>query len=682
MAKFIPANEPATFKVNFKGIQKDAYAARFQIFSQQGSEQLLDDLEGELADGQATLVWTAKGPPVDGPDRSWRVQYIVTVPGANGQDIQKVSEELIVFNNWLDISAINVEDKSPVSDAPYEIQIGKGDPLKGNTGQSGTFKEEAIPAGDIDSFKWLRWAKFEGWAEERGVVRKAKIRICKRARIASPELSRKDGKPRELKQYVNLAPNPERAHYGPKLTIKVELANAKKGDKIYCKVEFDTETKRNDVERRIHDGIADTPEEPRPGWCKQGGKIVEIEDEENATAEFSFDVGHAGGSVATISVGGNENCDDDQLVVTNWRRVFYQITRTRDVDSPSLKRVTQALADVFVQLAQYDTLKVTPGDPDDAPKGSWFPASDLGGPPKAKYLNIGDGNRDYWHQRFRDTYAPHGLHVLFCHTQYDTLAANCEKTFRVSSFTKLDLEEANAEDGGKVPWKGEKVWGLGYHPGKGFEILPTCLRDGSRAFRSGKWSQVGGEGLAGELKEEDLDFVDGGFKLKLPADAVKVLLTDTQSLAVEIKCFAAKGPFLADSNGAQPWLQLVALRGRSGARKCHISTVNDALAHEIGHLLRLTAQALPPGLKPEDHGRQYSGNGHAGAHCADGMDEANYGAGSGAGDYAANFEDRAECRCVMYGQNDPKESRANGSFCPRCQVLLKAEKIDTLHRGA
>lgn len=666
MSKVIPANEPATFTVLFKGIEKNCDTARFQIFSQDGSETLLDDLEGHVHEGEASLTWTAKGPPPEGKERSWRVQYVVTVPGANGQDITKTSEELTVYNNWLDITAINVDDGNPVADAPYEIQIGKGTPVVGNTGQSGTFTQGALPAGEIEEFKWTRWARFEGWLEEKGVVRKAKIKVCKIARIVSPKLERKEGAPRRLKQVVNLPADPAKPHYGPRLKIKVELADGVPGDAVYAKIELDAETKRNDVARGIVDGI-------QAPWCKAGGKVVELVEGEDPVVELELDVGHAGGSTFTIHVGGNENCADDALVVTNWRRLFYQVTRPRSAPSPSLKRVTAALAEVFVDFIHYDTVKVTAGATKDAPPGSWFPAAPFGGKPKQKYLNVGDGNLDYWRGQWNDKFAPHGVHLICAHTLYDAQAANCEKTFELLDFTQADLDEAYAESGGKQTFKGEKVCGLSFHPGVGYEVLPVSLRDGGKALRSGTWWPKGQEGKGGPITETDVEFKDGGLVVKLPAAAEAILGTEDGALSIRLTVHAAKGPYLGHSRPAEHTL-LVALNGRSGVQETDIASLNDAVAHELAHMLRHPGN--PPGLSAADHGRQYSANGHVGNHCADGLSDDDYADGAGAGARAADFTDAPECTCVNYGQNSPLKSTSNGKYCPRCRTFLRAEKLD------
>jgi hypothetical protein len=119
----------------------------------------------------------------------------------------------------------------------------------------------------------------------------------------------------------------------------------------------------------------------------------------------------------------------------------------------------------------------------------------------------------------------------------------------------------------------------------------------------------------------------------------------------------------------------VALNGRSGAQETDLATVNGSVAHELGHLLRHPGH--PPGLSATDHGREYSANGHVGTHCADGLDDGDYAGGAGSGARAADFSDASECRCVMYGQNDPVKSTSSGTYCPRCRTILRAEKLDS-----
>jgi hypothetical protein len=75
----------------------------------------------------------------------------------------------------------------------------------------------------------------------------------------------------------------------------------------------------------------------------------------------------------------------------------------------------------------------------------------------------------------------------------------------------------------------------------------------------------------------------------------------------------------------------------------------------------------------------YTGNGHMGPHCADGMSNAHYDGGAGKGDgYLKNFTGKKECTCIMYGENG-QGSTCTGRFCARCSPFIKAERLTDLH---
>ena len=91
--------------------------------------------------------------------------------------------------------------------------------------------------------------------------------------------------------------------------------------------------------------------------------------------------------------------------------------------------------------------------------------------------------------------------------------------------------------------------------------------------------------------------------------------------------------------------------------------------HELGHAVKMCLGETPPGLSADDHGRQYTGRGHQGPHCAHGISEEEWSTGQ---DFRS-----ADGYCVMWGTSYPGSSTPV-TFCRRCAPFTKAQGMTEL----
>ena len=510
------------------------------------------------------------------------------------------------------------------------------------------------------------------WTKEKGTEREAKVELRFQAGFFAPRPP-EDGKP--LRQVVNLKSAKSgdelgQDGQGQKLAITVGAQEdreasgeengtkvAREGDKIFVQVTLERQTKRTPPSPVLEQvkGLA----EEKEGTVHKG----HVEVGKDGTATFLLDLGPGGGDLATIEIGAIEGECDEKLTVRNWRRLYYQATHPKGTAVPDMARIEASLAKVFIEYKKYKTVEV---DSDDAPDAgvSWFPGDWMDEPGK-QLLNVGDYNKAHYHAKFEDDEAPVGVHVMCCHVQFDANAASCEK-----EFTGIELEETDTlawEDGTEV---------VGKHLWAGPGAFPKSLKTGADGLLSGSWAEVGGA-AKGAIGMDDLWYRSGEnqgwITVRLPEEA-QDLTDDGKKVKLEVKVFVAKGPYLGESDGKQGWLQLAVIKQAA-------TTFNDVMAHELGHTINQVVKSPPPGLAAGDHGRRYTGNGHQGPHCADGMSDDNYngGAGKKGSTYEGNFKSKAECKCIMYGENSSKGSKSSGSFCARCSPFLIAEDLSDLH---
>jgi len=223
-----------------------------------------------------------------------------------------------------------------------------------------------------------------------------------------------------IEQYVNLTTADEgRDAKGSRVKILVgadgdaDLAADARvgaaGDELYVKVIFAKPSKRNAPLPTVT-GLGDskTIDQLTTGKVTLGPG--------GASAAFEVELGLAGGTGCTVSVGVTPEANDQTLSLVTWRRLFYQATRPGTMALPSLARMTTALEELFVRYEKYSEVVFTEGD--GPPAGAWFDGPMMG-LAAGRCVCIGDHNKAHFHAKFVDTKNPLGVHVLVCHAQFD-----------------------------------------------------------------------------------------------------------------------------------------------------------------------------------------------------------------------------------------------------------------------
>ncbi len=375
-------------------------------------------------------------------------------------------------------------------------------------------------------------------------------------------------------------------------------------------------------------------------------------------AEFEIELGQAGGDECEVKIGMTPACDEATLKIVNWRKLHYQVTVPKGTPAPNMARQTGTLNAVWVEYQKYKDVELPV---DSGPPGSWFPGDWIDEPGK-RLINIGDHNKATFHAKFEDTHTPLGVHVLCCHTQYDCAAPSC--------FTNKVTTKIKASD--TITWlDGSTVIGKTLSSVKE-GLFPKSMKDGGDSFKNCKWKATTDAGQKGAIPLADLRVHNVGgsrqrrLSIRLTGDAEKwVKKAAGNEVEVDITYFAGKGPFLGESDGAKGFLQLIVI-------KMPDSSINDVMSHELGHTINQVIKSKPPGLEGTTHGRKYTGKGHQGPHCADGMSDDNF-------KNLASFKGHAECKCIMYGENSSQGSKSNGKFCARCTPFIRGEAMTTLH---
>lgn len=648
---FVGAGKKVKLVVKTAGI--DSGEAAELIVTKKKDGSTLDTLQSKVKDNFITAEWKAKGPGPDDKENQWDVVYKAKCKGLETQ-----AQPLLVYNDTIEVESQD-KDGATLKDAAFLLQIGNEQRTR-NTGSSGKRKETGLPPGQI-FIEWLKPYRLVQWVDFEGPTRKAKLEKVPVATFVYPK---KDPKKGSHIQWVNLTADPAKPELGSKLKVKATLKGGKKGDKLYFTVGYDEKknSKRNSPKIGFTGGtITD--------WCKQGGIEATLKDDEgkpDGYAEAELELGLAGGDAFSITCSGSKLWTDESLAVTNWRRVYYQVTKPKSMKLHDLAPLTKALASVNIEYVEYKRVEIADDDAG-VPAGSWVDGAEFGKPGR-KLLNIGDHNRDWFRGKFDDSKTPLGAHLIFCDLQYD---------------------------GGKSGAFHEDVLGLKMTKKTGkkqiaspfdFDVIGKAVQDGTQFLRPGStWTSAAPAGHPDHGKTGDLD--PAWVKVDSDHDTISVTLggdpakmvgngtppkgkaaTDAETkhpMKVLVKYYQAKGPYLGESDGPH---QLIV---RSDNRKSFCSV----LAHELGHSLRQTVAKVAPGLDAAQHGRHYIRHDHQGDHCAEGLSDDDY-------KNKASFAG-LKGKCIMFGEISATKDPPHGvTFCARCLPFIKADACQSLDAAA
>ncbi len=596
----VVAAKDAQLELRIKGSHPDGTACQFQVYKAK-DQSLLETIDGQVKKGKATTTWAAVGPDEAGAERSHRVYYVVTVNSTE----KTTSPELEVYHDWVEVTSKG-EDDAALADMRFVLTVksgGFGKAIKGSTGSTGTFKVDNLPPGEV-TVDWQSPARLVEWTEETATKRAAKLKKAFRAALVWPKAG-------AHVQWVNHKAKPGQPDWGSKLKVRVGVHTddgpSKKGDEVYIKLEYPPEgelSKRQEPKRGAKGAAATAWSKPMLGLTKKvaadGGEV-----------EVEVELGLAGGDKVKIHVGGTEACDDEVVEVTNWRRIYYQLTRPDSMTVHDMARTDERMKQCFVVYERFKELTFTRDEAPAEVKGSWLLGSDLGltDDRKDKLLLIaGDHNATWFRKKFDTSKGKLGIDLTLCDLQFD--AGETKKT-RVTSKIVPVMTAAEQDvmlEDGKV-------------------AFPVSLTDGGHPFISGTWEALNppkGKKLKGKLTKDALqvDKTTRTVKVVLPKaskDDPGNLVGDgtggTYKVRCTIKLQAAFGPFNGWSDGAH----LMVVLGTDA------QVFNDVVMHEVGHSMKQAASGdnkPPKGLTLADHAYIYEEHGHSGDHCNYGLDDA------------------------------------------------------------
>lgn len=679
----VVAGKDAQLELRVKGSHPDGTACQFQIYKA-ADDSLLDTIDGQVEKGKATTLWPAKGPEETGPDRAHRVYYVVTV---NSKE-KTTSPELEVYHDRVEVTS-QAEDGGALADVGFELSVdtgGFGFGVCGSTGSTGSFVVDNLPPGDVD-VTWSSPARLLEWVEQRATAWRAKVKNAFKARLNWPPAG-------AHKQWVNHPPKVGQPDQGHVLKVRVgrhkDDGPSKKGDELFLKLEYppaERLSKRTTPARGVKGGAEQPWSKPMPGLSKKveadGGEV-----------EFEVELGLAGGDTVKVHVGGTEACDDEVVEVTNWRRLYYQVTAGATTKLHPFTKVDEHLAPAFVV---YERFKAATFKQEETPAdmaGSWQKGAELGrtadDEKEETFLVVGSHNRDWFRNKFDASKGKLSIDLVVCDLQYD--GGTAAKPNNVTVTDVLTTAEQ------VVTVDAAKKW-----------IFPRALLDGKHPFVSGRWETVGAppdETKRGDMTKDMVvvDVLSRKVKVKLPSTTANdpgSLVGDGTGGRYKIRCTFklryGSGPWLGESSGQH---QLV-------VQTAHEAPFYETVLHELGHNMKQVVSgknAPPAGLSLADHPHAYEDHGHQGPHCSFGLDEAGathvltqqpdktwtHEALSGAATAQADYrrlkkQQGAEYvtvwgTCLMYGGGSSKatSAQATAGFCEECLPFLKAQALEDL----
>ncbi|MBX3467558.1 MAG: hypothetical protein KF878_11770 [Planctomycetes bacterium] len=682
--RFAIAGRDTRLELRVRGQYRDGTACQFSIYKA-ADRSVIETIDGQVQRGKAVTTWSAVGPDEADAARSHRVFYEVTVDGT----AQTTSPELEVYHDAIEVSSVG-EDGAALPDVRFVLTITRAGArsrhtVQGSTGSTGSFRVTGLPPGDVE-LTWRSPARFLEWVEEpTGTKRKAKLKPAFRARLVWPPAG-------THKQWVNHRARPDQPDLGSKLKVRVAVhpddGPSRAGDEVFLKLEYPPQnqlSRRANPRRGVAGGAVQAWSRPMVGATKSvradGGEV-----------EFEVELGLAGGDKVTIHVGGTEACEDEQVEVTNWRRLYYHLMRPDNTRDHPTDQTDARLAPLFIEFERFRQTVLRPGE-NGAPPGTWQQGRMLGltgDRADEWFLILGHHNHPWLEGLCDRTKGKLGLNTAICHlifngTPYQSSRAYAKTITAEVTAARTDVA-IDARDDAKF-------------------VFPHGVTDGAHPFVRGRWQTVGGRARSGTLTRDMVvvDRVGRSVAVVLPAgtptDPGSIVgdgTGGTQRIRVTITLRYALGNIngMAFPGGVQ------LLKNMPG-----VQSFNDVICHELGHAMGQAPNRDEPPPRPlavREHGNTYDERGHVGPHCNHGLDAA--GAThelvirpDGTRDYVELAGRAASSRpnytrlvkqvgtdyegvdgtCIMWGASTTDDpSWATDGFCERCVPFVKAMTLD------
>ena len=569
-----------------------------------------------------------------------RVRAALTLP----TDAQQGHEDFTLWPRTVTLRVKHRDTAQPLAGFTFVVAQPGGTTAQGRTDATG---EVVVTLPKAAPFEVRAEAPSEitSWVDDAGRVREARGVTAFKAVIVEPA---KPASGSVRRQYVNLASadgGKDGNGHAVRGVVRGE-APAKEGDAVHVRVRFGRQSQRNAPAPAVT-GLADAAVDGR-GLHVTGHVVLDAA----LGAHFDLDLGLAGGDTCDVAVGGTRAARDETRSLQNWRKLLYQVTRPSTMATPSLALMTASLAKVFIEYEKYDEVVFDEADAG-TPPGSWFDGADFG--LAGRVVNIGDHNKAWFHQKFHDTKFPVGVHVLFCHAQFDG-GVPANKTAYTANIAAATPKIA-FPGGGTVYGHVKQLDG---------HVFPKAFQDGLDSVRAVTWTSLAASGpeagKSGTIGAADIH-VDWNtahhrVSIRLPASAVAVVDAGA-SVRISATALWSNGEYLGESDGARGNLQLIRNSTKDAAQQ-----TNAVMAHELGHTMFMVLAVVPPGTDAGAHGWKYEARGHIGPHCAFGV----------APDLFASTKNLAGSRgsCVMFGEAG---ATAPTDFCARCTPFVNAQDL-------
>jgi hypothetical protein len=601
------------------------------------------------------------GDDLDSYDVTFKVE--VTPPGKSSYS-QQGQDQVCVWPKTVKLTFTSDDGNSHKNAAFKIVQAGKTETYTARDGKwEGTVPFGAYTVEEAPAYKIVQRTK------DKGRARSYKVQKTYEVGFLSPDPA---DATKPIVQFVNLeaatggwsrdAPN------GNKVVFKVEAKDdhtrpdtdkiGAEGDPIFVQVTFGGESKRNDPKPQLMSaGVEGLVEEDSGKKFK--GKVKLGADR---TAQFTVDLGIAGGNTCKVKIGPTDACNGPELKFENWRKLFTQVTKAKGTATPGRAAAETAFEGVKIKFVDDVTVEMEDAD---IPAGAWVDGAVIASGAPAKVLVVGTHNVDQFKTKYLKNKLP-ALHIVLCHYQLDAKDTVYDGTLTLNGTHQLAWPP-----GGSTNVPGIKIPDTQVAPSNVL-FFSKDLRDGSAAIKLCKWTSDADGTKTGPVPADHIvidQVASGNFvHVKLPAAAAAVIAGGS-TVSLAIKVAYAKGWYNGWCTAAGR--HNVVKIGRPDTDIC------GTIVHECGHALQQAAQTAAsfPGLAAPPHGRFYTNSrGHQGGHCADGIDDAYYNDNSKKMDtsYASGL-----CTCVMYGAGTTLRN-SNIHFCDKCTPYVNAVAVSSV----
>lgn len=657
----VPLGEPARVLVGARSAVDDAPNATGEVtFRRRDTRQQLGPTRAvEIQDGRGELAWIADGleddelacivdflvfiadePVCQGAFRVFRRELTVVAKDGEGSPIEGARCRMVL---------------TPHGDAALQYDMPDPRTLEIESNADGEVVFPLVP-GEI-ALEWLSPYEEVQWPVDRGPEREVVLRRVEFvARFSGPM----EG---EHVAWVNEVPDPEDPLLGPVLRLEISgvepdddgVAKGAGAD-VYVRVKRDAGSERLDAEG------------PRVGTrplTAGAHALSRVRLDDHSRAEFELHLGHGGGDTFTISIGSTPQCQDAEMNVTTWRRLYVTLYFAYEPDGAEVDAMQQHVVEAFepsnievcfedhVVDALDDTVVVVSRD-------------------HLTRMGLSTGPLENFSVYMKD---------------YDEQAPN-------KRVDKLELELPEPVQDGRarinvvvvngnllrhnrkveLKWRGRSS---GWRPfpvakHEGFWVpfffdddpdapastsLAPAARDHGRmeAYISGFYEPQ-------RLTAEDVEIDTAKKKFRITCALDRV---ETRTRVEATLHFYWLDPLGGSSTGSR-----IALTWGSTATP---ASVGHALVHEIGHSLHQAAVGLRnfPGVVTA-HPNTYKGKQHRGPHCSTGLSAKD----KASDDYQKLTMKGRHAACVMWGGVSPRFDYDKAKhFCPHCTRFLEAAKV-------